>query len=178
MKAILVIAIIFLIVLVLKKPAFGNEAKLLGQVAPDFNLKNSQGENVSLASFQGQWLVVFFYPKDDTPGCTAEACSFRDNFDDIKKLNASIVGISVDSSESHQKFKEKHNLPFMLLADEAGNVAKQYGALNNFLIFKFAKRQSFIIDPEGLIRRVYRSVSPSKHALEIKEDLQQLIENS
>jgi peroxiredoxin Q/BCP len=178
MKAILVIAIIFLIVLVLKKPAFGNEAKLLGQVAPDFNLKNSQGESVSLASFQGQWLVVFFYPKDDTPGCTAEACSFRDNYDDIKKLNASIVGISVDSSESHQKFKEKHNLPFMLLADEGGNVAKQYGALNNFLIFKFAKRQSFIIDPEGLIRRVYRSVSPSKHALEIKEDLQQLIENS
>ena len=178
MKAILVIAIIFLIVLVLKKPAFGNEAKLLGQVAPDFNLKNSQGENVSLASFQGQWLVVFFYPKDDTPGCTAEACSFRDNYDDIKKLNASIVGISVDSSESHQKFKEKHNLPFMLLADEGCNVAKQYGALNNFLIFKFAKRQSFIIDPEGLIRRVYRSVSPSKHALEIKEDLQQLIENS
>ena len=178
MKAILIIAIIFLIVLVLKKPAFGNEAKLLGQVAPDFNLKNSQGELVSLTSFQGQWLVVFFYPKDDTPGCTAEACSFRDNFEGIKKLNASIVGISVDSSESHQKFKEKHNLPFMLLTDESGNVAKEYGALNNFLIFKFAKRQSFIIDPEGIIRRGYRSVSPNKHALEIKEELKQLIENS
>ena len=91
MKAILIIAIIFLIVLVLKKPAFGNEAKLLGQVAPDFNLKNSQGELVSLTSFQGQWLVVFFYPKDDTPGCTAEACSFRDNFEGIKKFSVSNI---------------------------------------------------------------------------------------
>lgn len=178
MKAIIIIAIVLLIILIMKRPAFGDEAKMLGQPAPDFSLKNSGGELVNLSSFQGQWLVIFFYPKDDTPGCTAEACAFRDNFDDIKKLNATIVGISVDSSESHKEFKKKHNLPFMLLADDGGEIAKKYGALNNFLIFKFAKRQSFIIDPEGVVRRVYRSVSPNKHALEIKEDLKKLIDNS
>ena len=125
-----------------------------------------------------EWLLVFFYPKDDTPGCTKEACSLRDNFTEIKKLNANVVGISIDSSDSHKKFKEKYSLPFMLLSDPDGETAKKYGALNNFFIFKLAKRQSFIIDPDGVIRRVYRNVSPSNHAQEIKSDLEAFKRNS
>jgi len=174
MKALLLISLFLLFVVVIKKSAFANEAELLGQPAPSFDLKNSKGELVSLNSYKGQWLVLYFYPKDDTPGCTKEACSFRDNYQSIQSLNASVVGISIDSSSSHKEFKEKYNLPFTLLADEDGEVAKKYGALNNFLIFKLAKRQSFIIDPNGTIRRVYRSVSPSEHANEIYEDLKKL----
>ena len=113
-----------------------------------------------------------------TPGCTKEACSLRDNYSDIKKLNANVIGISIDSSDSHKDFKEKYNLPFMLLSDPDGKTAKKYGALNNFFIFKLAKRQSFIIDPEGTIRRVYRNVSPSNHAQEIKNDLEAFERNS
>ena len=174
MKALLLIALFLLFVIVIKKSAFASETELLGQPAPGFDLKNSKGELVSLNSYKGQWLVLYFYPKDDTPGCTKEACSFRDNYQSIQSLNASVVGISIDSSSSHKEFKEKYKLPFTLLADEDGEVAKKYGALNNFLIFKLAKRQSFIIDPDGKIRRVYRSVSPSGHANEIYEDLKKL----
>ena len=177
-KVFLVLAVILALVFIFKKTAFGSEDKLLGKAAPDFKLKNSYGEFVSLEQFKGEWLLVFFYPKDDTPGCTKEACSLRDNFTEIKKLNANVVGISIDSSDSHKEFKEKYNLPFMLLSDSDGETAKKYGALNNFFIFKLAKRQSFIIDPIGVVRRVYRDVSPANHAQEIKNDLEAFERNS
>ena len=177
-KVFLVLAIVLALVFIFKKSAFGSEDKLLGKAAPEFKLRNSYGELVSLKEFKGEWLLVFFYPKDDTPGCTKEACSLRDNFTEIKKLNANVLGISIDSSESHKEFKEKYNLPFMLLSDPDGETAKKYGALNNFFIFKLAKRQSFIIDPKGVVRRVYRDVSPSNHAQEIKNDLEAFERNS
>lgn len=177
-KVFLVLAVVLTLVFIFKKSAFGSEDKLLGKAAPEFKLKNSYGELVSLRDFKGEWLLVFFYPKDDTPGCTKEACSLRDNFTEIKKLNANVVGISIDSNDSHKEFKEKYNLPFMLLSDPDGETAKRYGALNNFFIFKLAKRQSFIIDPKGVIRRVYRDVSPSNHAQEIKNDLEAFEHNS
>ena len=177
-KVFLVLAIVLALVFIFKKSAFGSEDKLLGKAAPEFKLKNSYGELVSLKEFKGEWLLVFFYPKDDTPGCTKEACSLRDNFTEIKKLNANVLGISIDSSESHKEFKEKYNLPFMFLSDPDGETAKKYGALNNFFIFKLAKRQSFIIDPKGVVRRVYRDVSPSNHAQEIKNDLEAFERNS
>ncbi len=177
-KVFLFLAIILTLVFIFKKSAFGSEDKLLGKAAPEFKLKNSYGELVSLKEFKGEWLLVFFYPKDDTPGCTKEACSLRDNYTEIKKLNANVVGISIDSSESHKEFKEKYNLPFMLLSDPDGETAKEYGALNNFFIFRLAKRQSFIIDPKGVVRRVYRNVSPSNHAQEIKNDLEAFEHNS
>ena len=172
------LAIVLALIFIFKKSAFGSEDKLLGKSAPEFKLKNSYGELVSLKEFKGEWLLVFFYPKDDTPGCTKEACSLRDNYTEIKKLNANVVGISIDSSDSHKEFKEKYNLPFMLLSDPNGETAKKYGALNNFFIFKLAKRQSFIIDPQGVVRRVYRDVSPSNHAQEIKNDLEAFERNS
>ena len=177
-KVFLILAVVLTLVFIFKKTAFGSEDKLLGKAAPEFKLKNSYGELVSLKEFKGEWLLVFFYPKDDTPGCTKEACSLRDNFTEIKKLNANVVGISIDSSDSHKEFKEKNNLPFMLLSDPNGETAKKYGALNNFFIFKLAKRQSFIIDPKGIVRRVYRDVSPSNHAQEIKNDLEAFERNS
>ena len=177
-KIFLVLAIVLALIFIFKKTAFGSEDKFLGKSAPEFRLKNSYGELVSLKEFKGEWLLVFFYPKDDTPGCTKEACSLRDNFTEIKKLNANVVGISIDSSESRKEFKEKYNLPFMLLSDPDGETAKEYGALNNFFIFRLAKRQSFIIDPKGVVRRVYRNVSPSNHAQEIKNDLEAFERNS
>ncbi len=177
-KVFLFLVVVLTLVFVFQKTAFGSEEKLLGKSAPDFKLKNSYGKLVSLEQFKGKWLLIFFYPKDDTPGCTKEACSLRDNFTKIEKLNANIVGISIDSSDSHKVFKEKNNLPFMLLSDPDGETAKKYGALNNFYIFKLAKRQSFIIDPAGVVRRVYRNVSPSNHAQEIKTDLEAFERNS
>ena len=177
-KVFLALAVVLTLVFIFKKTAFRSEDKLLGKSAPEFKLKNSYGELVSLEQFKGEWLLVFFYPKDDTPGCTKEACSLRDNFHQFKKLNANVVGISIDSTNSHKEFKEKHNLPFMLLSDPNGETAKKYSALNNFFIFKLAKRQSFIIDPKGIVRRVYRDVSPSNHAQEIENDIEAFERNS
>lgn len=178
MKALLLIAIALLLVWIIKKSSFGNERKLLGEPAPAFNLKNSIKQSVTLKNFKGKWLVIYFYPKDDTPGCTKESCSFRDNFQSIQSLNASIVGISLDSTESHNLFQKKYGLPFILLSDPNGEVAKKYGALNNFIIFKFANRQSFIIDPEGIVRQVYRTVNPHSHSEEVIADLKKLISNT
>ena len=178
MKIIILLGIVTLIILVLKKSISGNDKKLLDQPAPKFNLKNSQGSLISLESFKGKWLVIYFYPKDDTPGCTKESCNFRDNFQSIQSLNASIVGVSLDPSSSHQNFQKKYSLPFMLLSDGTGETAQKYGALNNFVILKFAKRQTFVVDPKGIIRRVYRNVNPLKHADEVMNDLRKLTSNT
>ena len=144
---------------------------LINSKAPEFNLKDAGGNTISLDYFKGRWLVIFFYPKDDTPGCTKEACNFRDNYSGIQSLGAHVIGISLDKTTSHQKFKEKYQLPFMLLSDPQGKVAKKYGALFKFMFIKFSKRHSFIIDPQGLIRKEYRSVNPSTHSNQIIADL-------
>jgi peroxiredoxin Q/BCP len=145
-----------------------------GQAAPAFNLADQNGKSHALADYQGKWLILYFYPKDDTPGCTKEACSFRDDIAKLHKLGAEVVGVSLDSAESHAKFAEKYGLPFPLLADETGAVTDQYGALQDLGVAKFAKRYTYLIDPEGKIRKVYEKVNPSKHAGEIIADLQQL----
>ena len=139
--------------------------------APSFKLRDSTDQWVDLNSFKGKWLVIFFYPKDDTPGCTKEACNFRDNYSLIKSIGANVVGISLDGSSSHQKFSAKHGLPFMLLSDPNGNVTKAYGALFQFFCIRLAKRHSFIVDPSGLIRKEYRSVNPATHSDQIIKDL-------
>jgi peroxiredoxin Q/BCP len=139
--------------------------------APSFKLRDSTDQWVDLNSFKGKWLVIFFYPKDDTPGCTKEACNFRDNYSLIKSIGANVVGISLDGSSSHQKFSAKHGLPFMLLSDPNGNVTKAYGALFQFFCIRLAKRHSFIVDPSGLIRKEYRSVNPKTHSDQIIKDL-------
>lgn len=143
----------------------------LGQLAPDFTLFDQKTHPQTLSKMRGKWLVLYFYPKDETPGCVAEACSFRDNIVAIKAKNTVVWGVSVDNNESHEKFAKNHQLPFTLLADPDGKVAKQYGSLRNLLIFKIAKRHSFIIDPQGRLVKIYRNVNPKAHVAEILEDL-------
>ncbi len=145
-----------------------------GQNAPDFALPDQQGQTRKLADWRGKWLVLYFYPKNDTPGCTTEACNFRDDWLLLQELGAEVVGISVDSSASHAAFAQKYKLPFPLLADAQGEVATRYGALSDWKVVKFAKRQTFVIDPQGRIARIYRSVDSDKHSAEIVADLRQL----
>ena len=147
-----------------------------GDDAPNFTLPDNQGRQVSLSDFKSKWVVLYFYPKDDTPGCTTEACHFRDDFKILENLGAQVVGMSIDDSFSHKKFAEKYNLPFPLLSDASGEVASLYGALNNFLVIKLAKRYTYLINPKGKIAKIYLSVDTSKHSQEIIEDLKKLKE--
>lgn len=144
---------------------------LIDGPAPEFTLSDAKGNTHSLADYRGKYLVLYFYPKDDTPGCTKEACHFRDDMAQLEKLGAKIVGISVDTSESHAKFSEKYHLPFPLLADTDGKVAASYNALTNLLIIKIAKRHTFLIDPDGKIRKIYTTVNVSNHSQQIIDDL-------
>lgn len=145
-----------------------------GQAAPYFDLEDSRGTPTSLHTFKNQWLVLYFYPKDDTPGCTKEACQFRDDMHQLEKLGAKVVGISVDNRESHIAFAKKYNLPFPLLADTEGKVAEAYGALMHIGPVKIAKRYTFLIDPSANIAKTYFNVEASKHSQEIIEDLTRL----
>lgn len=145
-----------------------------GSPAPVFTLPDAKQQNHSLKDYAGQWLVLYFYPKDDTLGCTKEACSFRDDMFQLEKLGAKVVGISVDDSASHAKFAEKYSLPFPLLSDADGKVADSYGALTNLGIIKIAKRYTYLIDPKGQIAKHYLSVDTSKHSQQIIDDLKLL----
>lgn len=145
-----------------------------GIMAPGFELNNQHGEKVSLAAQQGKWVVLYFYPKNNTPGCTTEACSFRDNINALIAKDAVVLGVSVDNEESHKSFAKEYRLPFSLLADNDAAVASLYNAVLDLKVIKFAKRHSFIIDPDGVIRKVYRSVSPENHVREVMADLKQL----
>ena len=145
-----------------------------GQVAPNFNLQDQNGEWHTLDNYKGKWVVLFFYPKDQTPGCTTEACNFRDNIFEFKKLNAQILGVSVDDVESHQAFSEKYSLPYPILADVNKECATEYGVLGKFMMMTIAKRQSFLINPEGSIVKHYKKVDPDTHTKEVIVDLKQL----
>lgn len=149
-----------------------------GDMAPSFSLVNQKGNTVKLGDYEGRWVVLYFYPKNDTPGCTTEACSFRDNINRLIAQDAVVLGVSLDSQKSHSAFAKKHGLPFDLLADESGEVANKYNALLDLKFVKFAKRHSFIINPQGEIAKVYRSVDPDKHVREVMADLKKLQLNS
>ena len=132
------------------------------------------GRTVSLDSLRGKWLVLYFYPKNDTPGCTEEACSFRDDLAQLTALGAQIVGVSIASAASNAAFASKYHLPFPLLADQNGEVARRYGAYADWLVARFARRYTFLIDPQGKIAKIYLKVDTSKHSAEIIADLKQL----
>ena len=146
----------------------------IGEPAPGFNLPDQQQRMHSLADYRGKWVVLYFYPKDDTPGCTREACAFRDDMQQLSALGSQVLGISVDDTKSHQAFADKYHLPFPLLSDTTARVAMAYGAFNDWLVMKFAKRYTFLIDPAGKIARTYLDVDTSKHSGEIIADLKQL----
>lgn len=126
-----------------------------GSPAPDFDLPAHTGGTVTLSGLRGQWVVVYFYPADDTPGCTAEACSFRDSFEEFSDAGAVVLGISDDSIEKHRAFADKHRLPFTLLTDEDGATRKAWGVKSTFGILP--GRVTFVIDPEGVVRKVFSS---------------------
>lgn len=136
-----------------------------GDKAPDFTLKTDEGNSVKLSDFEGKSTVIlYFYPKDKTLGCTKEACNFRDNLGKFKELNAEVLGVSVDDAESHKSFKEKENLNFTLLADPDKEVTKKYGVLSSF---GMASRVTFVIDKDGIIRKIYDKVDVNENYKEI-----------
>jgi peroxiredoxin Q/BCP len=147
--------------------------------APDFSLPDSDGNMHSLADYANKWLVLYFYPKDDTPGCTTEACSLRDARDDIADLGAEVVGVSMDDAPSHEKFKAKHSLNFTLLSDPDRQVIDAYGAWGKKMFGKEGiLRRTFIIDPTGTVVKVYGRVTPLGHGEQVVRDLKILQENS
>jgi peroxiredoxin Q/BCP len=146
-----------------------------GTPAPDFELESDSGETVKLSDFRGRPVVLYFYPKDDTPGCTTEACEFRDAYDVFRERGAEVLGVSPDDVKSHEKFKQKHSLPFTLLADPSHEVAEAYGVWGEK---KFAgktymgiNRSTFVIDREGQIARAMRGIKPAGHATEVLDAL-------
>lgn len=140
--------------------------------APDFTLTDSEGKLVSLSDYSGQWLVVYFYPKDNTPGCTTEACSIRDARDELAELGASVVGISRDDGSSHEKFKAKHSLNFSLLSDPNAETIAAYGAWGKKAFGREGiLRKTFIINPEGEVVKVYGRVTPIGHGKQLVDEL-------
>lgn len=144
--------------------------------APNFTLTDQDGNTKSLKDFAGKWLVVYFYPKDDTPGCTVEACSLRDANDELITLGAQVVGISKDDEDSHRKFKAKHKLNFTLLSDPEGSTIEAYGAWGPKMFGKVGiQRKTFIIDPNGEIVKTYGRVTPLGHGDQVISDLKKLL---
>ncbi|KRF01920.1 alkyl hydroperoxide reductase [Frateuria sp. Soil773] len=143
----------------------------VGRRAPDFRLQDQNGHWQSPADHHGRWLVLYFYPKDFTPGCTTEVCTFRDDVLRLRKAGADVVGVSLDDVASHAKFAEKYRVPFPLLADTDRKAAEAYGVLGSKLGFHYARRTTFLIDPQGRVAKVYEDVDPEKNAAQVLADL-------
>jgi peroxiredoxin Q/BCP len=151
-----------------------NDQVTTGDPAPEFELSDQNGQLHSLEDYRDRWVVLYFYPKDETPGCTTEACEFRDNIFAYRELNAQILGVSLDDAESHKAFAENHGLPFPLLADVDGEAATAYGVKTRMFGMTVAKRQTFIIGPDGTIAKHYDKVKPAEHSDEVLADLRKL----
>ena len=145
-----------------------------GSAAPDFSLSSQDGTQVSLKDFRGKWVVLYFYPKDFTSGCTVEAHNFQHDQAEYARRNAVILGVSVDSAESHKNFCAKEGLNFKLLADTGHQVSKQYGSLMNFGVAQISARNTFLIDPQGKLARAFSSVNPSRHSAEMLAAIDEL----
>lgn len=147
-------------------------APQVGQMAPDFTLPSQDGSKISLHDFRGKWVVLYFYPKDGTSGCTLEAHNFQRDIEKYQQLNAEIVGVSVDTPDSHKEFCAKQGLHFKLLADTEKKVSESYDSL--MMIIHYSSRNTFLIDPNGKIAKVWTGVSPSKHSEEVLATLASL----
>jgi thioredoxin-dependent peroxiredoxin len=147
----------------------------IGSKAPNFTLPDEDGKMHSLEEYKGKWVLLYFYPKDDTPGCTIEACTIRDQFQDFKSINAEVLGVSTDSIKSHRRFKDAYELPFTLLADEEKTLVNLYGVYGEKKMmgktYMGTNRTSFLISPEGVLKKIYEKVKPPKHAAEVVEDI-------
>ena len=147
----------------------------VGDAAPAFTLPDQNGATKSLDDYAGRWLVLYFYPKNDTPGCTTEACNFRDDIFKFREMGVEVAGVSLDDVESHQAFAEKYSLPFTLLSDADQKTATAYGVLTKVGPIAYAKRETFIIAPDGTIAKHYSKVDADKHSAEVLGDLTALM---
>ncbi|MEO7068451.1 MAG: peroxiredoxin [Rhodanobacter sp.] len=151
-------------------PAFAATPQV-GEAAPTFRLQDQAGHWHTPAEFHGHWLVLYFYPKDFTPGCTTEVCTFRDDIAKLRKADVDVVGVSLDDVKSHADFAAKYHVPFPLLSDATREVATSYGVLTSHSGVHYAKRTTFLINPEGIIAKVYRDVDPEKNSAQVLSDL-------
>jgi len=174
MKKSLLSAIVGFATLALMQGADTQTQPAAGTAAPDFSLSTSDGSQVSLKDFKGKWVVLYFYPKDMTSGCTIEAHNFQRDLAQYDKTGAVILGVSVDSPDSHKEFCSKEGLTFKLLADPGGKVSAQYGSTMQYQGATMAARNTFLINPEGKIAKVYTSVKPAEHSDQVLKDLAEL----
>ena len=167
-------ALLLVVLLVAVGPALAEQPSV-GEPAPGFELTDQNGKVRSLEDYRDNWVALYFYPKDDTPGCTTEACEFRDDIFKYRRMGCQVLGVSLDDSDSHRAFAEKYGLPFPLLADTEGTTAEAYGVKTRmFGMLAMAKRQTFLIDPDGNIARHYEKVDPDTHSAELLADLAEL----
>src|ERR1700690_1985953 len=166
LRIVLLVLTVALVVFVVPRVLSSSKAAVpaLGSAAPDFTLPSQEGASVSLKDYRGNWIVLYFYPKDQTPGCTREARNFQVDQSKYAERHAVVLGVSLDSVDSHKKFCAKEGLNFKLLADSDGKVTDSYGSLTNLGLVKFAARHTFLIDPSGKVAKAYTSVDPVKNS--------------
>jgi peroxiredoxin Q/BCP len=156
-------------------PLTASADDLTGKPAPEFKLQDQNGKWHTPADHRGQWVVLYFYPKDDTPGCTKQACTFRDDIFKFRAVGADVLGVSVQDVASHVEFAKKYSLPFPLLADVDKSTAKAYGVLANHLVIgDYSKRDTFLIDPKGVIAMHYPGVKPAENSAQVLADIERL----
>jgi peroxiredoxin Q/BCP len=174
MKVVLLLLVVIGMVLLVPRLLSHGTLPEVGSAAPDFTLPTQEGSSASLKDYRGKWVVLYFYPKDQTPGCTREAHNFQVDQPKFAQHNAVVLGVSLDSVESHKRFCAKEGLNFKLLADTGHSVTKAYGSLMNLGVVQIASRNTFIINPEGKVAKVYGGVNPAHHSEEVLADLGQL----
>lgn len=169
--------LIWVLLLGLVVPVHAGEPSTLpkvGRIAPDFRLQDQNGKWQTPADHRGRWVVLYFYPKDFTPGCTTEVCTFRDDVAKLRQAGADVLGVSLDDVKSHADFAAKYHVPFPLLSDADSKTAQAYGVLTSMVGFKYARRTTFLIDPQGKIAKVYQDVDPEKNSAQVLADLNSL----
>jgi peroxiredoxin Q/BCP len=177
LRIVLLLAVVLVLILLVPRLLSRAATPAEGSSAPDFTLPSQEGSSVSLKNYRGKWVVLYFYPKDQTPGCSREAHNFQVDQPKYAERNAVVLGVSVDSVDSHQKFCAKEGLNFKLLADTDYKVSDSYGSLTNLGLVKFAARHTFLIDPRGKVAKAYTSVDPQQHSREVLAELD-LLEKS
>jgi len=174
LRIVLLLAVVLVLIVLVPRLLSHSAAPSEGSNAPDFTLPSQEGSSVSLRDYRGKWVVLYFYPKDQTPGCSREAHNFQVDQPKYAERNAVVLGVSLDSVDSHRKFCAKEGLNFKLLADTDHKVTDSYGSLTNLGLVKFAARHTFLIDPGGKVAKAYTSVDPLKHSAEVLAELDQL----
>lgn len=168
LRIVLLAVVVVILAILLPRLVSGSRATpVVGSMAPELTLPSQESSEVSLKNYRGSWVVLYFYPKDQTPGCAREAHNFQVDQAKYAERNAVVLGVSVDSVDSHKKFCAKEGLNFKLLSDRDGNVSREYASLTNLGVVKFAQRHTFIIDPTGKIAKAYMSVDPVRHSAEV-----------